>query len=77
MKPSIMISVPRSVINVILDTHTHTHNEDLSPLSELCVCEDDDRNSYSEVEELRLLLVGSSLGQAGFAEVGVGHAGLD
>lgn len=35
------------------------------------------RDSYSEVEELRLLLVGSSLGQAGFAEVGVGHAGLD
>lgn len=33
-------------------------------------------SAHREVEELRLLLVGSSLGQAGFVQVAVRHAGL-
>lgn len=33
--------------------------------------------SHSEVEELRLLLVGSFLGQTRFVQVSVRHAGLD
>lgn len=32
---------------------------------------------HIEVEKLRLLLVGSSLGQTGFVQVAVRHAGLD
>lgn len=32
---------------------------------------------YCEIEELGLLLVGASLGQAGFAEVSVWYAGFD
>lgn len=33
--------------------------------------------SYIEVEELRLLLIGSSLGQTRLVQIAVGHAGLD
>lgn len=35
------------------------------------------RCSHCEVEELRLLLVGPSLGQTRFVQVAVRHAGLD
>jgi len=33
--------------------------------------------AHHKVELLRLLLVGASLGDAGLAEVGLGHGGLD